>query len=505
MKLSHYYIWGLMAMMSWPVMAQDTYTNANIETEDLNGTARYVGMGGAMDALGADISTIGSNPAGLGLFRRSQIAVSFGMVSQADCEKAVGGDKTHASFDQLGFVYAMRTGSKSFLNFGVSYRKTRDYNFILNAMGNLNGSSQNKQTYDKIVSEAVLSKDDASFSQLDNLYHNNLVYNTTDDMFYYYPANRYRLDRAAKGYTGNYDFSISGNIRDRVYLGLTFGVKDVNYKHYGEYTEWFGENLDNIESVTISDNREINGTGFDVKAGIIVRPIENSPFRFGFSVATPTWYDLTTNNTTNYNEVSPAKYAGRSGQAYDFKFYSPWKFGFSLGHTIGNFLALGASYEYADYSETDTRINDGFYDYWDGYYENSHSDRDMNRHTENTLKGVSTLKLGIEYKPVPELAIRMGYNYVSPMYEENAQQGVAIWSPGTYHSSTTDFTNWKSTNRFTCGLGYTIDQFNLDLAYQYSAQNGDFRPFTSTTTNPCSSVEVSNKRSQVLLTLGYRF
>ena len=45
-------------------MAQETYENAKIATEDLNGTARYVGMGGAMDALGADISTIGTNPAG---------------------------------------------------------------------------------------------------------------------------------------------------------------------------------------------------------------------------------------------------------------------------------------------------------------------------------------------------------------------------------------------------------------------------------------------------------
>ena len=59
-----------------PVVAQETYENAKIATEDLNGTARYVGMGGAMDALGADISTIGSNPAGIGLFRKSNISAS---------------------------------------------------------------------------------------------------------------------------------------------------------------------------------------------------------------------------------------------------------------------------------------------------------------------------------------------------------------------------------------------------------------------------------------------
>ena len=32
-----------------PVAAQDTYENARLLGADLNGTARYVGMGGALD------------------------------------------------------------------------------------------------------------------------------------------------------------------------------------------------------------------------------------------------------------------------------------------------------------------------------------------------------------------------------------------------------------------------------------------------------------------------
>ena len=52
----------------------DTYAGAQIATKDLNGTARYVGMGGAMEALGADISTMSTNPAGIGLFRKSSVS-----------------------------------------------------------------------------------------------------------------------------------------------------------------------------------------------------------------------------------------------------------------------------------------------------------------------------------------------------------------------------------------------------------------------------------------------
>ena len=72
------YLFAFAAMAALQVQAQsatqDTYVGAALATEDLNGTARYVGMGGAMDALGADISTMGSNPAGIGLFRRGQVS-----------------------------------------------------------------------------------------------------------------------------------------------------------------------------------------------------------------------------------------------------------------------------------------------------------------------------------------------------------------------------------------------------------------------------------------------
>ena len=64
------------ALLALPAAAQETYENTKLVGNDLNGTARYVGMGGAMEALGADISTISSNPAGIGLFRHSTVNVS---------------------------------------------------------------------------------------------------------------------------------------------------------------------------------------------------------------------------------------------------------------------------------------------------------------------------------------------------------------------------------------------------------------------------------------------
>ena len=168
----------------------------------------------------------------------------------------------------------------------------------------------------------------------------------------------------------------------------------------------------------------------------------------------------------------------------------------------------------------DTRVIDGgYYDTWyGGYYDESSSDKAMNRHTERTLKGVSTVKLGLEFKPDPMLAVRFGYNYVSPLFEKNGYKDGTIQSEGSYYSSSTDYVNWESTNRVTCGIGYNVGKFNFDVAYQYSAQNGKFHPFldsygdfnnpdgtVESIDNYADAVKVSNKRHQVLFTLGYKF
>ena len=540
---SKYIFFAVSLFAALSANAQETYENAKLAGEDLNGTARYVGMGGAMEALGADISTIGSNPAGIGLFRHSNVSLSAGLLMQSDGKEFSNGKKTNLSFDQIGGVYTTRTGQKSFLNFGFNYHKSKNFDYILNAAGSLNGSSQNKQSYIKgiLANENsggfFVGKDKkgqnvgyveaptpnnpspnvaSTWSQIDYLYWNSLIPGSTGT-YNYEKATGYTLDRAHTGYIGNYDFAVSGNLNDRVYLGLTFGMKDVNYKGYSEYRE----NLNNAGGVLVRDERKVTGSGFDITAGVIVRPVAESPFRIGAYVKSPTWYDLTTSNTTGlvYAQGTKNKESYISN-SYDFKMWTPWKFGFSLGHTIGNNIALGATYEYENYANINSRVNNGgYYDYYyDQYYESSIPDKNMNAHTKEVLKGVSTLKLGIEYKPVSNVALRMGYNYVGAKYASDRQKDPGLASLGTAYSSTTDYTNWGEINRFTLGVGYQVKKFNIDLAYQYSAQKGSFAPFSNvkditytsgttkiTESNIASNTDVKNNRSQLLLTLGYRF
>lgn len=534
----------LLSLFMAQAHAQETYENTKLIDNDLNGTARYVGMGGAMEALGADISVINSNPAGIGLFRRSSGSVSFGLVCQDGASSFKYGNKTNASFDQAGFVYSMRDGRRTFINFGFNYHKSKNFDYILNAASGLNGASQHKLSYMKaLANENNLDKTSSGWrgkfaytSQLDNLYYNTLMM-TSSDGFFYNDASRYEFGRAETGYIGEYDFNTSVNVNDRVYLGITIGIHDVHYTGHSLYNEAL-VNLNNqtVGDITVNDERRITGTGYNASFGIIFRPVDASPFRIGLSVTTPTWYDLKTSNYTYLINNTKADGGGKlqgdypnytTGESYEFKLFTPWKFGVSLGYTVGNYLALGASYEYADYSRLDTRVNDGYdVDYWGDVYEHSSSDEPMNRHTRETLKAVSTFKIGAEAKVMPNLAVRAGYNYVSPMFKKEGYKDGNIDSYGSNYSSATDYTNWEATNRYTVGVGYTLGKMSFDLAYQYAQTNGKFHPFadsyldytypgqdsngndvtmTESLDNYANAVKVSNKRNQLLLTLTYRF
>lgn len=537
------------AMLGTAVSAQETYDNAQLATKDLNGTARYVGMGGAMEALGADLSTIGTNPAGIGMFRCGMVAGSFGFNTLSDAKSFGNANKTNMSFDQAGFVYSMRSGRHSMLNFGFNYTKSKNFDQILTAAGRLNNASQNKLSAMKNANGVYTLQDknnglvsnSGAYSQADYLYSNVLfnhydannpndpnnamlsegdkgvIVNQTTGLPVYYNATGYDFGRSTTGYIGQYDFNVSGNSNDRFYWGFTIGIYDVHYNSSSLYSESLVDGNTAIGDVAMNDERKITGTGFDVKAGLIFRPAEESPFRIGLYVHTPTWYDLTTRNYTvlnnNTNEAYGSTERGKSSESYDFKFYTPWRFGVSLGHTVGNYLALGATYEYADYTTNDIRVNDGGeVDYWGNYYETSSRDEAMKQNIKNSLKGVHTVKLGMEFKPEKNFAVRLGYNYQSAMYNKNGFKDGSLESYGTYYASTTDYTNWKDTHRFTAGVGYNYGKFSFDLAYQYSQTNGDFYPFMSYVDdsepkfdNVCDAVKVSNKRNQLLFTVGYKF
>ena len=521
---------ALAVLVATSVSAQTVYDAANIISKDLNGTARFVGMGGAMGALGGDISTIGTNPAGIGIYRSNDAMVSFGFSSMG-VESKLGSntfnsDKNRWNFDNAGFVFSTKLGNVTtlrYVNFGFNYHKAKSFNRTMTMGGQYSLSqtdlmaSQANQMYgagmdlQQLTEKNILPYDQDRVGWLGALGWDARLFDRDDD-----PNNPYlslgispyaTYKSVERGGVDQYDFNIAFNFNDRFYFGVTIGAYDVNYRK----SYFYGEDMKEGNDYSISSENRINGAGWDAKFGFILRPMEDSPLRLGLAIHTPTFYKLTyttraaiqsniwyVNNETGEEFQEHLSYdtyyeLNDKDMKSEFELRTPWTYNLSIGYTVGSNLALGAEYEYQDYSKM------AFY-----YPEGDKMEYESEEAKINN-KGVSTFRIGAEYKVIPEFALRLGYNYSSAAFKNDAVKTL----PYNSLNVDTDFANTKSLSNYTLGIGYRGSSFYADLAYKYSTQKADFYPFALPGNNGNYDVpavtKVTNSRSQVLFTLGMRF
>ncbi len=477
--------------------AQDTYMNERItnNSSDVIGTARYVGMGGALGALGADISVISWNPAGIGLYRKNDIAFTFGGLwgksSIAEENRGKG------TVDQAGFVYNIPTGSEScpYVNFSFNYQKKINFNHNFYANNNLGGLSQMDQLAELTewddnwqnnhVGLAMQYDYDAEQRGEDRIFFKR---DGNGDLYNDFSSSSYIYKHHSEGSVQSFDFNLSTNINDRAFLGLTIGVDNMRYRGWSYYMENFmdgsGPNYD------LSNDYKITGTGVNVKLGTIIRPIENSPFRFGLVVETPTWYRLRNSTLFDYsNNVD------NGWESYlKFKLSSPWKVRASIGSTVGTSFAWDIDYEYAAYAGIRMGYpnDDNYYPY--DINTSSYKDVAMNNHTRHTLRGVHTLRAGMEWNATKNLAFRLGYNLSTSAYEKNVSfdqyqidyeniKEHNLQKTAIDYSTNTSYMRMGATNILTLGVGYRAKSFYIDLAYKLRNQFADFYAFDTNFTN----------------------
>lgn len=516
------------------------YDMSGFYNTELNGTARYVGMGGAMNALGGDLSVMSTNPAGIGLYRRSDVAVSGGVAAfNNDMGEFGKAKETRGTINQAGFVYTNHVDGPSlkYFNLGFNYHKLNNFrgksnwqgSFIYNDNnGNRHYASQTMLMSDMTngMGAGILEEDDynaiKNATNANNYYQNDpnlgwltimgirtglispMISNNTNKLDRYegYEAfNGGNYSSETRGGIDSYDFNMSFNFNDRFYLGLTLGALDVNYDYYSRYSEdlfdiYATDPTQSVGSYAIENWKKTTGSGFNLTMGAIVRPIEESAFRFGIAVKTPTWYRLTDTYSTSVSSNIGGKTAGeQTGLTYDYRFQTPWSFNLSVGHTIGNFLALDAEYDYTDYSTAKLKDADGI-------------DGDENKYIKDMLKASHSFKVGAEWRIAPDFALRAGYNYLSNVMDTKK----AYYMPGYNSINTrTEYANMKNAYNLTFGFGYSGNNFYADLAYLYNRRNYDFYPFGLSTTGGSEvndmipPTKLKAERQQVLLTIGYKF
>jgi hypothetical protein len=509
--------------------AQTIYDGTDLTRSDLSGTARFVGMGGAMSALGGDLSTMGTNPAGIGIYRSNDASITFGYSMNSTDSKYDGNSfsagKNRLGFDQAGFVFSTKMGnltSLRYLNFGFNYHKRNSLykNMTMQGlMGSFDGAYISQIRYmgqqgmdasswagDDFLADDIFQNNEAGWLGALGVW-SGFVTNKSFDCYIPGNADGFFISRE-RGGIDQYDFNMAMNFDDRFYFGLTLNAYDVNYDKYALWDERF----ETGEGYSMNTYSKIKGSGFGLQIGAIVRPFETSPLRIGLAIHTPTWYRLTyttgalmggidllnnNNQIVNYPDIDTYGILGSDANR-DYELQTPWLFNVSLGYTVGSKLALDAEYEYEDYSSMAFKYPEG--DKME--YETGEA--------KANLKGVHTVRAGLEYKPVSAFALRLGYNYSTTAYKDNAMK----WLPQNSLNTDTDFANTKAMQTVTAGLGYRGKMFYMDLAYKLNAYKADFYPFfnelaanggqTMYDVTPAAT-EVSNLRHQVLLTLGIRF
>ncbi|MEO0405155.1 MAG: hypothetical protein AAF193_09820, partial [Bacteroidota bacterium] len=270
------------------------------------GSARYTGMSGAFGALGGDLSALSDNPAGIGIFRRSEFSFSLGL-DQHTSETRFGTNplrrdsKGRINLPQIGIIGANPVDHPFWrrVNFAVTHNRLASFNETYISEGNqvnnsllevfaqqANGLTP-EEIYDFLPFGAALAWDAFLINPIDTL--GTLQYNSVNPYGDYNV--RKTIDR--QGHMGETVVSIGGSYDDRFYIGGNIGFPTINFVETTTYTENQLEAEHELDQFTYTEELNTSGRGINFKLGVIYKITEL--LRFGAAWHSPSF--LTINDT----------------------------------------------------------------------------------------------------------------------------------------------------------------------------------------------------------------
>ena len=289
------------------------------QTPNLGTTARSIGLGGAIGALGADPSAVLTNPAGLAQHKGDAFSISAG--TQTLRNRSNFGDGVtrsnnafKAEIPNLSIVWTDRkmdrgnprkTGWVN-TNIQVGYNKVADYDRVMSftrdkAQSSLTDYIANSLSGANAANlEANDEQLDQGFYYFENMFwHSYLIDSVTNGEYYAY------YDPAAggigqdgqivkKGRMNEFNFAFAANYEHKVYFGATINVNSVNYEERSMFSEEDNDlTLGNWDYYEFTRNLKTTGYGFNGRLGVLFRPNDN--IRVGGTIHTPTKFMLSDN------------------------------------------------------------------------------------------------------------------------------------------------------------------------------------------------------------------
>ena len=407
------------------------------------GTARYVGMGGAMTAIGGDPSAVLDNPAGLGLYRRSEIALTID--ETIDRTHQVGSkdayQRARFAAPHVSAIWAWGNPSKQrgmiYNNFMFTVNRLANFNRDILVEGKDLGmvSTICNITNDigGIAEENLQDKpwDNAEIGWLSILGYEAYLINPMDNS-QWEPAVNLTNGSLSISESGSYDqytLSWASNISNQWYVGLNLNIPTLSYTKNVSLLE-----TDRINSAELKSMYHLSGVGVSGSIGLIYRPIQ--ALRIGASFQTPTMMNLSVQTEGDmYSSIAGQSYEvlTPSSGVMDMEMIAPLRTSVSVAAQIGECAMIAAQYDYA--------------------------------HAEE-MEDVHTMRLGLEAQAYRGLFLNAGYVYESSFLDEEAPIGL------DYNSVRTDMDYRYTTysQYASAGIGYRGDMFVAQVAYQYRWQ-----------------------------------
>lgn len=530
------------------MMSSDVYTMSQVNFGF--GSARSMAMAGAFTSLGGDMASMSLNPAGLGMYRTNEVALTSMLSFQNSKNSAASttsgfqnwdvNNCTRFSIGNLGVVFNAYEGGNTDIvsvNFGLGYTRIADLNYSYDYASVSEPSTQPLRSIVDLFSlqlgsGGVFPEEPGGalpydFSQVyywgGVLAYNGWLLDAEGE-----PGNMYWTDantigsNAAIGHTmtehsrgsvGEIDLSAGMNVLNKLYLGATIGIQTVNWRRRFTYSEDYiydgqmpisgyddyGNPIPVVDPAEWMDYDQwvnTSGSGINLKLGLIYRPIP--ALRFGVAFHTPTYYSLTREyqafmgtsfsyiNNKNNGDLTPTL-ADTGENSWGVS--SPTRLMFGASWTIAQKAIVSVDYERTWYNTM--RVKDVPYGF-------DILPADYRAQFQDNYRAGNTLRAGVEVKPVPFIALRAGYGFSDSMLRHDKSEYTN--RPQTYF-----------TDCISAGAGFSFGRITLDLAYQHiNNKRTSYQLFWATDAtgeiNTASPTYTTNfVRDYAIVTVGYRF
>ena len=431
--------------------AQDSYYAEMLSRNNYYGTARSIGLGGAMTALGGDLGSVMYNPAGSSVNDYCQFTITPGLlfsVARTSYDPTGKGDgfgyprsATHAKFNlpNIGFnlvFYPVYDAWYTSFSLGVVANTTNTF------LGYTTGRGVNDKTsFLGSMAAAANGLTVKDFGRdLYAAYHGNQIgeygpegslkyvgsnqFLRTDEAWAYVPG---AISQVAiyNTYGSKTDIAInlSFNIHDRFFFGANVSVPTLSYcreEIFSEapeqpeafsvffYDEDGGLVSTNYRNSTNTYRLYTDGVGLGARFGLIALITER--LRFGAAFQTPLSLSLSEQweylATTSFDDSRFDASGESSIGEKEYNLRTPYVVDAGIAYVVPGRGLISIDYELSDYSTmTYYRPEGGYFgvDVWN-----------KQNYINSLFCGFSHgVRAGVEFKPLPFLAFRAGYSFVS--------------------------------------------------------------------------------------------